>query len=183
MDTMEITLASTASLVTRGIVALAFGVMVLVWPSVTLHVILILFALYALLGGAAAAVTAVVERHNENNWVLGLIFGTISALIGVYLLANPHVTALVLIFMIGLYAVVAGIIDLIVGISMRKVIKGEWILIIVGILSIGVGLYFFANPGAGAVALLWLIAIYALVSGVLLLAAAASHNAVARRKA
>lgn len=178
---MRLTNASTGSLVARGIVALVFGIMALVWPSITLHVILILFALYALISGAISAVAAVIERHENDAWPLGLIFGIISALIGLYLLGNPAVTAVVLVFLIALYAIVVGVIDLVAGITLRKVIKGEWLLIIVGILSILVGLWLFANPGGGIIGLIWFVAIYALVAGFFWLAAAASHHTAGKR--
>ena len=179
----RVTTASTSALAVRGVVAIIFGVIALVWPSITLHIVLVLFALYALIGGTVAAVAAVVDRHENEAWPLGLIFGIIAALIGLYLLGKPGLTAVVITFLIALYAVMAGVLDIVAGIMLRKQIKGEWLLIAVGILATGFGLYLFANPGEGVVALIWLIAIYALVSGVMLLAAAASHRSAEKRPA
>ena len=178
---VKLTPVSTASLVARGILALLFGVMVLIWPGITLHVIVILFALYTLIGGTVAAVGAVVDRHENSAWPLSVIFGSISALIGLYLLGRPSVTALVMVFLVALYAMVAGITDLVAGITLRKQIKGEWVLIVVGILSILVSLYLFANPGSGIVAILWFVAIYSLLSGIMWLVAAFSHDTARRR--
>jgi len=179
---MRITNISHAVLVTRGVMSLLFGIIILVWPAITLHVILVLFALYVLIAGAASAIGSVVDRHENEAWPLGLIFGTIAAFIGLYLLDKPNLTAVVVVYLIGLYAVMAGILDIVAGIALRKQIKGEWVLIVVGLLTLAFGLYLFANPGAGAVALVWLIGIYSLISGVLWLAAAASHHTASRQQ-
>lgn len=178
---LSLTGASTSSLVVRGVVAILFGIFALVWPSITLHVILILFALYALVAGAAAAITAVVDRQDNDAWPLGLIFGTIAVLIGIYLLARPGLTALVILYLIALYAIVVGVIDVVSGVALRRSMRGEWVLVIVGILSLLLGLYLFANPGVGVLSLVWLIAVYALVTGVFWLVAAASHDTARRR--
>jgi uncharacterized membrane protein HdeD (DUF308 family) len=81
-------------------------------------------------------------------------------------------TALVLVLLMGANAVVTGILDIAVAIRLRKVIHGEWLLVLAGIVSVIFGILVFLFPGAGALAMVWLISVYAVVTGILLLMAA-----------
>jgi len=80
--------------------------------------------------------------------------------------------ALVLVLLMGANAIVTGILDIAMAIRLRKVIRGEWLLILTGIVSITFGVLVFLFPAAGALALVWLISFYAILTGVLLLALA-----------
>jgi uncharacterized membrane protein HdeD (DUF308 family) len=81
----------------------------------------------------------------------------------------PGLTALVWIYVIGANALITGVLDIAVAIRLRKVIEGEWLLIVAGLASVLFGIAVILFPGAGALALVWLISSYALVIGILLL--------------
>src|SRR6266513_155553 len=91
---------------------------------------------------------------------------------GVIAILHPNLTALVLVLWMGANAIVTGILDIAMAIRLRKVIRGEWLLILTGIVAIAFGVLVFLFPAAGALALVWLISFYASLTGVLLLALA-----------
>jgi uncharacterized membrane protein HdeD (DUF308 family) len=82
----------------------------------------------------------------------------------------PGITALVLITLIGAWILAHGVMEIIGAIKLRNEIDNEWLLILSGLLSVVVGIVVLAQPGAGALALVWLIAGYAVAFGILMIA-------------
>jgi uncharacterized membrane protein HdeD (DUF308 family) len=156
-------------LILRGAIAILFGVLAIVWPGLTLMVLVALFAAYALLGGAVSIAAAFKLRGSEPRWWLPLLLGIISVAAGIYAIVAPPVTALVLVLVMGVNAILTGALDIAIAIRLRKVLHGEWLLVLGGIVSIIFGVLVVAVPGAGALALVWLVSVYAVLSGVLLL--------------
>jgi uncharacterized membrane protein HdeD (DUF308 family) len=168
----ELLLQSWWMLALRGAIAVLFGVLAVLWPGITLLWLAALFAAYALIGGAVSIIGAVKNRKSDEEWWLILLLGLVSLGAGVIAVLHPGLTALVLVLIMGANALVTGVLDIAVAIRLRKVIRGEWLLILAGIVSIVFGVLVFLFPGAGALALVWLISVYAIVTGVLLLALA-----------
>jgi uncharacterized membrane protein HdeD (DUF308 family) len=164
----------------RGAIALLFGVLALLWPGLTLLWLVALFAAYALLGGVASVIGAVRHRHSDEKWWLICLLGLVSMAAGVSAIVYPGLTALVLVLMMGANALITGVLDLAVAIRLRQAIRGKWLLILSGIASIVFGVFVFIFPGAGALALVWLVSVHAIVTGVLLLALAFRVRAWAR---
>jgi uncharacterized membrane protein HdeD (DUF308 family) len=164
----------------RGIAGIAFAVLALMWPGLTLLTLVALFAAYALLGGIASVVGAIRHRRTEDDWWLPLLLGLVSIGAGIVAVMNPALTTLVLVLVIGANALVTGVLDIVAAIRLRKAIRGEWLLALSGLASIAFGAIVFFFPGAGAVTLVWLISAYAFVTGVLLLASALRARALAR---
>jgi uncharacterized membrane protein HdeD (DUF308 family) len=156
----------------RGVVALLFGVAALLMPGLTLLWLVALFAAYALLAGGISVWGAVKNRKAEDHWWLALILGLVSLGAGVIAIVHPNLTALVLVLLMGANAIATGVLDISMAVRLRKSIKGEWVLVLAGLVSIAFGVLVFLFPGAGALALVFLISFYAILSGVLLLAAA-----------
>jgi uncharacterized membrane protein HdeD (DUF308 family) len=156
----------------RGALALIFGVLALAWPGLTLLWLVALFAAFALIGGGISVVGAVKARKADDHWWLPLILGLVSIAAGVIAVFHPDLTALVLVLLMGANAIVTGIFDIVMAIRLRKAIRGEWVLVLAGVVSLVFGVLVFLFPAAGALALVWLISLYAIVSGVLLLVAA-----------
>jgi uncharacterized membrane protein HdeD (DUF308 family) len=166
----------------RGAFGILFGALALMWPGLTLLTLIALFAAYALLNGITAIAGAIRNRtKDDDRWVM-LMLGIVSAGAGILALVNPAVTALVLVLVIAANALVTGVLDIVAAVRLRKVIEGEWMLALSGLASIAFGAIVFIAPGAGALATVWLISMYAFVTGALLLVAALRARAVARGK-
>ena len=151
----------------RGIVAILFGLLALAWPGLTLLSLVGLFAAFALIAGIASVAGAIRHRRTEDDWWMALLLGLVS--IGAIALFAPVLTALVLVLLIGANALVTGVLDILAAVRLRKTIQGEWLLGLSGLASIVFGAIVSFFPGAGALALVWLVSVYALVTGALLL--------------
>jgi uncharacterized membrane protein HdeD (DUF308 family) len=162
----------------RGIFGIAFGVLALMWPTLTLLSLIGLFAAYALLSGIASVAGAIRNRRTDDDWWLMLMLGLVSIGAGVIAVMNPALTALVLVLVIGANALVTGVLDIVAAIRLRKAIEGEWLLALSGLASIAFGAIVFLFPETGALAMVWLISMYAFVSGGLLLAGALRARAL-----
>lgn len=153
----------------RGAIAILFGIAALAFPGITLVSLVYLFAAFVLGSGILLIVAALRDRlHDVNGWLL-LIEGIIAIAAGVAAFFYPGITALALVYFIAAWAIVTGIIEIITAIQLRKEIAGEWLLALAGIASVAFGFLLAINPGSGALALVWIIAIYAIFFGLLLL--------------
>jgi uncharacterized membrane protein HdeD (DUF308 family) len=156
------------SVLIRGVATLLFGLLTLAWPGVTLLSLVILYGCFALLDGGVA-LGAALTGGKGSRWMMALT-GVIGIAAGAVALFWPGMTAVVLVLIIGWCSVFRGVFEIIAAIRLRREIPNEWILILSGAVSILFGLAVLAAPGAGALALLWLIGGWAVVIGVLLVA-------------
>lgn len=153
----------------RGVAALLFGLGALLWPGLTLAVLVLLFGAYALADGLFAIVTGIATRREQERWWMMLLAGVASVLTGVLTLLWPGITALVLLYCIAGWSMVTGILQIAAAIRLRREIEGEWLLGLAGVGSLIFGILLVTLPGPGALALIWLIGAYALLYGILLL--------------
>jgi uncharacterized membrane protein HdeD (DUF308 family) len=127
------------------------------------------FGSYALVDGIAAVVASVSSYGANERWWAMLLAGLVGILIGLVTLFSPRTTAIVLLYYIAAWAVLTGVLQIIAAIQMRRVRTGEWALIVCGILSLLFGLLIVVFPGAGALSILWMVAVYAIIFGVMLI--------------
>jgi uncharacterized membrane protein HdeD (DUF308 family) len=168
MNTLLSLLARNWSLILlRGICAILFGILALVWPGVTLMTLVILYGVYAAMDGVLAIAAAIRGGTIAPRWWLVLV-GIISLGAAVAAIAYPGMTAMLLVMFIGAWAIARGVFEIIGAIQIRKEIQGEWVLILHGVVSVLFGLLLLLRPGEGALALIWMIALYALFVGILL---------------
>jgi len=153
--------------VLRGILAIAFGLLALIWPGLTVGILVLLFGIYVIFEGILALSAAFRNRHRKVWWVL-LLEGIAGIVVGLFAFIWPGLTAVVLLIFIAVWAILTGILEIGAALQLRKQFKGEWALLLTGILSILIGLILMINPGAGVLAVVWLIGIYAILFGVLL---------------
>lgn len=157
-------------LLLRGVVSIIFGILAFTWPGLTVLALALLFGAYALADGVLSLIAAVTgSERSAPAWWLALV-GVLGIAAGIIAFLWPGKTAFVLVVMIGAWAVAIGIFEIIGAIRLRHEIDDEWWLIAAGILSVLFGLAILIAPGAGALALVWLIAAYAIVAGVLMIA-------------
>ena len=100
-------------------------------------------------------------------WQVVLV-GIVGIAAGIFTFVQPAVTAVALLILIAAWAIVNGVFEIAAAIRLRKEIENEWLLILSGVLSVVFGIFMIANPGAGAMAVLWLIGVFAVAYGVLL---------------
>jgi len=164
----------------RGIAAIVFGILAFAWPGMTLAVLVILFGAYALVDGVLAIIAAF-RGESDHRLALGLE-GVVSVLAGLAAFVYPGLTALVLLYIIAFWAIVTGVLEIWAAIRLRRAISNELGLIIGGILSVLFGVILVAAPGAGALAVIFIIGAYAIIFGIALLGLAwrlrSHHEAV-----
>lgn len=153
----------------RGLAALIFGILALIWPGITIIVLIALFGAFALVDGVLAVFLAIRGRESNRNWGWLLVEGIAGILIGILTFRWPLTTGLVLLIFIAAWAIITGIMEIFEAIELRRVINNEWLLILSGAASVLFGLLLILFPAAGALALVWLIGIYAIIFGILLL--------------
>ena len=153
----------------RGLVAIAFGLVALFYPAATLVTFILFYGIFALVDGVFAVVSAIRGMEGMGSrWWLALV-GVLGIVAGLVTFFWPGITALALLAVIGAWALVYGIFEIIGAIRLRKEIDNEWLLLIHGVLAVLFGLMVLVRPGAGALALIWLIGSFALASGIVLI--------------
>ena len=158
-------------LLLRGIVAILFGILAFVWPGITLLTLILFYGAFALADGVLALINAIMGGNVGSRWWLALV-GIAGIAAGLVTFLMPGVTALVLLIFIACWAIALGIFQIIGAIRLRKEIDNEWTIGLSGALSVLFGIVLLVAPGAGALGLIWVIASYAIVFGILLVMAA-----------
>ena len=150
----------------RGVVAVIFGVVAFARPEQAPQALVLVFGAYALVDGIFAMFAGIAARGYFERWWAVLLEGVAGVVIGLLTFFWPNITALVLLYFIAAWALITGIFEIVAAIQLRRVITGEWMLILGGLLSIVFGVLLFVFPVAGAVSVIWVIGIYAVVFGI-----------------
>jgi uncharacterized membrane protein HdeD (DUF308 family) len=154
----------------RGLFAVLFGIFAFIWPGVTLAALVLVWGAYAIADGVMALIAAF-TMHEEGKPMGSLIIvGILGIAAGVVTFFWPGMTALVLLLFIASWAVLMGIFQIAAAVRLRKHIEHEWLLGLSGVVSIVFGVLMFLQPGAGALAVVWVIGSYAIFFGILLIA-------------
>jgi len=151
----------------RGIAAIAFGFAAFIWPGLTLSILIALFGAYVLIDGVFGLVQSIRHRELLSHWWLWALEGVLGIAVGVMTFLAPGVTAFVLLMFIAAWAIVGGVLRIVMAIPLRREIEGEWFLVAGGVLSVIFGVLLFVVPGAGVLSLIWLIGFCAIIFGVL----------------
>lgn len=165
----------------RGAVAILFGLMALFWTRLTLEVLVLGFGAFALLSGILAVFVALGDRGAHERRSILLAEGLVGVGIGVVTFFWPAITALALLFVIVVWALVTGILEITVAVWMHRAVGNEWLLLLGGIASVLFSILLALLPAASLLALTWLIGLYAIVFGALLLALAFQWRSVSRK--
>lgn len=160
------------ALALRGVFALLFGILALALPGITAETLILLFGIFAIADGILAIVAAVRAAERHERWGAMVIEGIVGILAGLVAIFIPLAAALALVLVVGAWAFVTGTLELVAAVKLRRAIANEWLLVIDGVLSIMLGFFMLAFPGAGLLALVWMIGIYALLFGIALIALA-----------
>lgn len=178
MDARPMVLRSWWMLALRGVLLLLFGGLALSMPGPTVLSLVAIFAVYALLAGVVYLTGVVRNRRHATgthafDWWLLLVLGLVSIAAGVLAVMQPVLAALVLVIVIGVNAMVSGVLDIILAVRLRSHLRGgDWLLLAGGLVSVMFGTVLVTLPNMGVLALVWLVGVYAIVAGVLYLALA-----------
>ncbi|MBV9010622.1 MAG: HdeD family acid-resistance protein [Pseudonocardiales bacterium] len=167
----------------RGILAILFGIVALLWPGITLLVLALLFGAWALLDGISLLANAFRQGRAHarwHDWVPSLLAGLLGIAVAVVTVLVPAITVLVLTIVAAILLIGVGVAEIAIAVGLRRLIRGEVFLVLSGLAGIIAGIVILLWPLSGALVLTFMLGVYALVSGILLLAVAWRVHHLAR---
>jgi uncharacterized membrane protein HdeD (DUF308 family) len=152
----------------RGVFAVIFGVLTFIWPAGSLLTLVFLYGAYAFVDGIFALAAAFTGGGPAPRWWLAIV-GVLGVGAGLATFIWPGMTALVLLLFIAGWAIAGGVMQIIGAIQLRKEIDNEWLLAASGVISVIFGVALAVQPGVGALALITVIGVFAIIYGVVLI--------------
>jgi uncharacterized membrane protein HdeD (DUF308 family) len=154
----------------RGALAVLFGLFALFAPGSALLALVYVFGAYAVLDGITAVVAGVRHRREEAHWVWHVVEGAISIVAGVVAFAWPGVTALAILYLVAFWSVFTGVSEIMESFAMRRRGSPTWGWVLTaGILGVLLGIVLVLSPGGGLLTLLWLVGLYSVLFGVIII--------------
>jgi uncharacterized membrane protein HdeD (DUF308 family) len=150
----------------RGILAILFGIMALIFTGQTLLALVYVFGAFALVAGLAQIVTAMRAGEAHMRWGWLAFAGIISVAAGIVTFVWPGITALALLFVIAAWALITGVAEIIFALSWPDTLAHPWLAALSGALSVVFGILLVVWPRSGVIALTWLVGIYAILYGI-----------------
>lgn len=154
----------------RGIIAIIFGIAAVFWPGITLLTLIYLFSAWILIDGVIRIVTGIGRIGSHRLGFLTAVIGLIELGVGVYLLRHPAVPFATLILLISFTLIIDGIIAVVSSFSDDQDGGAKALTIIIGVAAVLAGIILLFQPVASGVAFVWILGLYALISGPLLIA-------------
>jgi uncharacterized membrane protein HdeD (DUF308 family) len=153
--------------VLRGIAAIIFGIIAFTHPVMAIAALVLFFGAWMLVDGIFRVIGAITHRASDKEWGFDLIIGIVGIIIGLLTFHAPGITVVALVIYVAAWALMIGATEIAVAIKLRREIKGEWFLILMGLLSIAFAVLLLWNPLLGAATVIWIMAWYAVIFGVL----------------
>ncbi len=152
-------------LLLRGLIAIGFGIFSFFQPGISIAALVLLFGAYSMSDGILAVWVAIAGRKQHEHWWVLLLEGIVGIGVGIMTFIAPGITAFALLMYVAVWAIGTGLLRIVLAIRLRQEIKGEWWLVLGGLISVALGFVLMARPAEGAVSLLWFIASCATVFG------------------
>lgn len=149
-------------LAVSGVASILFGLAALIWPGLTLFVLIVLFGVYAMVTGIVELVAMLRAIGAGTTWWTHLVLGLLGIVAGLVVFAYPGVTALLLLYVIAFWAITMGLVEIVAAFS-----SGEFLVMVAGVISIVFGFVLLSNPFLGALAYVMVIGVFAIVRGLL----------------
>ncbi len=153
------------SLVLRGVAGILFGIAAVFWPGLTLVTLVYIFSIYILISGVIGIVESIRAISDGNSWVWRLVLSIAELGVGVYLVRHPSVSFATLILLIGLVLIARGVFEVVLALLEDYSATEKTLMIIGGALGVIVGIAILMQPAAGGVAFVWVLGLYALLTG------------------
>ena len=177
-DSLQLSSQMTGLLVSEGVLAILAGIAMLFWPGLTLVFLIVIFGIYILAWGIIELIRSLLSIGKTGTWWLELIFSVLLIGLGVFLLRNTLITLALVILLVGFTFIVRGLIDLLMAFFSqdRQVKEDRTFLIISGIIGLVAGVITLSQPIASGIAFVWIVGLYAVLSGSLLVARAVKYS-------
>ena len=150
----------------RGALAVIFGVVAFAWPGITFEALVLLFGAYMFVDGVMVLSFGIMAAGDGQQWWPLVLGGILGIGLGVLTFAQPAAMGLTLVYVVGFWAIVTGLLEVVAAIRLRDVISGEWLMGLSGVLSIIFGVLVAAQPNSGAIGLVYLFGFYAILAGI-----------------
>lgn len=154
----------------RGIAALLFGIAAVFWPAITLVTLVYLFSAFILVSGIAEVIHGIGSIRHRGTWFLSLLIGVLQIGVGVYLIRHPLVSFATLILLIGFTLIVRGVIEGVAAFTDDSSVSMRTLVMIGAVISVLAGIVVLFQPASAGVAFVWILGLYALITGPLLIA-------------
>ena len=155
------------ALVIGGIFAIIIGLVAIIWPSITFTVLVVILGVYAFVSGLFTVLVGAVWPPGWGLRGLMLLEGVLGIVVGVLIFIRPESASIALMYLIAAWAIITGILQIVQALRLRRVIDGEWTLIVGGLASVIFGVLLAIWPKEGLIALVWIFGVFAVVFGVM----------------
>ena len=150
----------------RGVVALLFGIMAFISVGFVLLFLVYLFGAYVLLNGIMAIIVSLQERRSSSGWWVVFLLGIVGIVVGLITFFHPGNVALLIFYLVAIWLIISGLFEIISAFRLRAA-GSEWLLVVVGVISIIVGIIFVIHPTSSILTIVWLLGAFALVYGII----------------
>jgi uncharacterized membrane protein HdeD (DUF308 family) len=157
------------SLLIRGALAIVFGLVAFFYTGQTLEALVYVFGVFALASGLVTLIAAVRAGEENQHWGWLAISGVLGVLAGVICFVNPNATAVAFVYLIAAWAMLSGVAEILFALALPQTLAHPWLAAFSGALSVVFGVLLAIWPQSGAIALTWVIGVYAILSGVSML--------------
>lgn len=154
-------------MIVRGALAIVFGLLIIALPSATAFVVMVMFAFFAIVDGITSLAHYFYDPAGRSRWTL--VGGFVSIAAGIVAVAWPGVTAAVVGVLIGLWALVLGLSQIVLSLAARNFVRSWGIWFLTGLIATVFGIVVLVNPGIGFLTLVWMVAGFAMLMGLLLI--------------
>jgi uncharacterized membrane protein HdeD (DUF308 family) len=159
------------ALTVRGIAAILFGIAAVFWPGLTLVTLVYLISAFVLVSGIVNVIESVVSIGKHRSWALTLLLGLAQVAVGLYLVRHPQVTFSVFILVAGLLLIATGVVEVVAALARDTgTATSRMLTVLAGIATFVIGIILLFQPAASGVAFVWLLGLYALVTGPIMIA-------------
>lgn len=167
----------------QGVLAVLAGIAMLFWPGLTLVLLVVLFGIFVLVWGIVNLIRSVLDIGSSPLWWLELLFSVLTVGLGVFLLRNTALAIEVFILLIGFTFILRGVIDLVTAFftNDEEVREVRSLFIATGLIGVIAGILVLVQPVASGIAFVWVVGLYTILNGSLLVALALKRQSLRTR--
>lgn len=151
----------------RGMIALIFGLFALTYPHFTLSILVVIFGIYVFASGLMTMLLALFSREYDISWLIYFLEGFLSMAAGILVFCLPDITAIIFLYILALWALFTGIMQLIAYIRLHSIFENDLLLCVNGIISIVISVLLFRFPFQSILMIAWIVGFYAFIFGLL----------------